>query len=73
MPRAHVKTQVYLPAEDLEELTRISKRSGRSIASLVREAVSRTWLGPRGRGPVGVWDGEAKRASTDHDAIWNEP
>lgn len=72
MPRAYKKTQVYLPPEDLEELARIAARADRSVASLVREAITRTWLAPRGRGPVAIWEGPAGRTSADHDSVWDE-
>ena len=39
-----VKTQIYFPEEDLEALRSTAKRSGRSVADLVREAVRRVWL-----------------------------
>lgn len=54
-----VKTQVYLPEEELAALHRAAKRSGRSVAELVREAIRRVWLRSEERGPVGLWDGPA--------------
>jgi predicted DNA-binding protein len=33
------KTQVYLPKEELDALREAAKRSGRSVAELVREAI----------------------------------
>jgi Ribbon-helix-helix protein, copG family len=33
------KTQVYLREEELEALHEVARRSGRSVAALVREAV----------------------------------
>lgn len=68
-----VKTQVYLPAEDLKALHRAARRSGRSVADLVREAIRRVWLRPEGRGPVALWDGVPGRTSVEHDAIYDEP
>ncbi|MBA3395726.1 MAG: CopG family transcriptional regulator [Deltaproteobacteria bacterium] len=41
-----VKTQVYLPAAELRALHRAAKRSGKSVAQLVREAVRRSCLPP---------------------------
>jgi len=69
-----VKTQVYLPEEDLAELHRLAKRTGRSVAALVREAVREVWLRPsREDGPVALWDGRPGRTSIDHDIIYDEP
>ena len=65
-----VKTQVYLREEELDALHEAAKRSGRSVAELVREAVRKVWLRP---GPVGLWDGEPKRASSEHDTIYDQP
>lgn len=67
-----VKTQVYLPAEDLAALHRVAKRSGKSVAELIREAIRRTWLAPTTRGPVALWGGEPRRASSEHDAVHDE-
>lgn len=67
------KTQVYLREEELEALREMAKRSGQSVAELVREAVRRVWLPPTGAGPVGLWDGEPRRTSLEHDSIYDEP
>ncbi len=67
-----VKTQVYLRKEELKALHRAAKRSDRSVADLVREAVRRVWLRPDGGGPVAIWDGEPGRASDAHDTIYDE-
>ena len=67
------KTQVYLREEELKALHQASERSGRSVAELVREAVRRVWLRPGGEGPVGLWDGEPRRTSVEHDTIYDEP
>ena len=66
------KTQVYFPDEDLETLRSIGRRTGRSVADLVREAVRRVWLRPNSSGPVALWDGTPAKASVDHDAIYDE-
>ena len=66
-----IKTQVYLPEEDLQALREAAKRSGRSVADLVREAV-RLWLQPPLDGPVALWDGIPSRTSVEHDAIYDE-
>ena len=67
------KTPVYLRDEELEALQEAARRSGRSVAELVREAVRQVWLRPQSRGPVALWDGEPRRTSLDHDTIYDEP
>ena len=67
-----IKTQVYLPEEDLQALRNAAKQSGRSVADLVREAVRRVWLQPPVDGPVALWDGIPNRTSVEHDAIYDE-
>ena len=68
-----VKTQVYLREEELAALREAAARSGRSVADLVREAIRTTVLRPKASGPVGLWDGEPRRVSVDHDAIYDQP
>ena len=68
-----VKTQVYLRHEELGALHRAAKRSKRSVADLIREAIRRAWLHPPREGPVALWDGEPSRASVDHDSIYDNP
>ncbi len=68
-----VKTQVYFRNEELQALRRAAKRSGNSLAQLVRDAVRRTWLGPETNGPVALWDGEVRATSFDHDSIYDAP
>lgn len=68
-----VKTQVYLRAEDLDALHGVARRSGRSVADLVREAIRRVWLRPETQGPVALWDGTPSRTSVEHDRIYDEP
>jgi hypothetical protein len=68
-----VKTQVYLRSEELEALHGVAKRSGRSVADLVREAIRRVWLRPNTQGPVALWDGTPSRPSVEHDHIYDEP
>ena len=68
-----VKTQVYLRDEELEALHEVAKRSGRSVADLVREAVRRVWLRPQARRPVALWDSLASHSSVEHDRIYDEP
>jgi hypothetical protein len=67
------KTQVYLAEEQLAALHRVAKRSGRSVADLIREAISKVWLRPPARGPVALWAGKPRRASVEHDSIYDEP
>jgi sugar phosphate isomerase/epimerase len=66
------KTQVYLPADQLAQLHRIAKTSGRSVADLIREAIGRVWLRPTAHGPVSLWAGPIKKTSAEHDAIYDE-
>lgn len=69
-----VKTQVYLRKTELQALHELSDRTGRSVADLVREAVRRTWLREEpADGPVGIWSGEPRATSVDHDSIYDEP
>ncbi|HXT50148.1 MAG TPA: CopG family transcriptional regulator [Thermoanaerobaculia bacterium] len=68
-----VKTQVYLREEELEQLRTTARRSGSSVAELVREAVRRVWIRPADQGPVALWDGEPSRTSVDHDSIYAAP
>jgi hypothetical protein len=67
------KTQIYLRDEELRALHAVAKRSGKSVAELVREAVRRVWLRPKHQGPVGLWDGEVSTTSMDHDSIYDRP
>ena len=67
-----VKTQVYLSAEDLEALQKVARRSGRSVADLVRDAIRRVWLRPPAGGPVALWAGDPTGAAAEHDAIYDQ-
>jgi hypothetical protein len=67
------KTQVYLPKKELDALREAAKRSGRSVADLVREAIRKTVLKREPAGPVAIWDGTPKRTSLDHDSVHDEP
>lgn len=67
------KTQVYLRKEELEALREAAARSGRSVAELVREAIRKVVLKPRSTGPVGIWDGEPRRTSIEHDSVHDQP
>jgi hypothetical protein len=61
------KTQLHLPKEELDALREAAKRSGRSMAALVREAIRTVVLKPTLTGPMAIWDGIPKRTSLDHD------
>jgi Ribbon-helix-helix protein, copG family len=67
------KTQIYLRKEELEALREAAARSGRSVAELVREAIRKVVLKPEASGPVGIWDGEPRRTSIQHDSVHDEP
>lgn len=69
------KTQVYLPADQLAALHAVARRTKRSVAELIREAIRATWLQPaaKARGPVALWDGPVALTSDDHDAIYDAP
>jgi hypothetical protein len=67
------KIQVYLRKEELDALRAAAKRSGRSVAALVREAIRKVVLKPEGAGPVAIWAGELKRTSINHDTVHDEP
>jgi hypothetical protein len=67
------KTQVYLRKEELDALRKAAALSGRSMAELIREAIRKVILKPRGAGPVAIWDGEPKRTSVEHDSVHDEP
>jgi hypothetical protein len=72
-PMSMTKTQVYLREEELAALHEVARRSGKSVAELVREAVRKVWLRPESRGPVALWDGEPRRDSSEHDTLYDEP
>ena len=65
--------QIHLPDEDLEQLRQTAKRTGRSVADLVREAVRRVWLRSDTAGPVAIWDGIPAKTSVEHDSIYDAP
>jgi hypothetical protein len=68
-----VKTQVYLPAQELEALHRLARRKKRPVAALVREAIRTVWLQPEPVGPVALCRGELRGTSSEHDAAFDEP
>ena len=49
-----------------------AKRSVRSIADLVREAVRRVWLRPKSEGLVALWDGPITHTAKEHDTIYEQ-
>jgi len=65
--------QISLRDEELEALHGIAKRSGCSVADLVREAVRRVWLRTDTQGPVALWDDAPTHTSIAHDHIYDEP
>ncbi len=67
------KTQVYLRKEELDALRKAAARSKRSVADLIRDAIRKIVLKPQADGFVAIWDGTPKRASVDHDSIYDEP
>jgi len=67
------KTQVYLRDEELQALRDAAARSNCSVAELIRGAIREVVLKPPAAGPVGLWDGEPRRSSTEHDSIYDEP
>jgi methionine synthase II (cobalamin-independent) len=67
------KTQVYLRKEELVALRKAARRSGRSMAELIRDAVRKAVLKPEATGPVAIWDGEPRRTSMEHDSVHDEP
>jgi hypothetical protein len=66
-----VKTQVYIPSDELKALHRIAKGRKMKVAE-VREAIRATHLRPKLTGPVGLFDGEIHRSSADHDSAFDE-
>lgn len=69
------KTQVYLPEDELAALHELARRTKKSVAELIREAIRAAWLRPAGkaRGPVALWDVEIGAGSDDHDTIYDTP
>jgi Ribbon-helix-helix protein, copG family len=61
------KIQVYLRKEELAAVRQAAARSGRSVAELIRDTIRKVVLNPQAAGPVAIWNGEPRRASTEHD------
>jgi hypothetical protein len=68
-----IKTQIYFSEEDLAALHEVGRRSNKSVAQLVREAVRKVWLRRAGRGPVALWDRDTEHSSAEHDSIYDNP
>jgi len=66
------KIQIYLRKDELDALRAAARRSGCSVAALVREAIRKVVPRSESSGPVAIWDGELKRTSIDHDAVDGE-
>ena len=67
------KTQVYFPESNLSALHMVARRTKRPVAALIREAVERVWLAAEPDGPAALWRGTVRRASVDHDSIYDAP
>ena len=67
------KTQVYLHKEELAALRAAAKRSGRSVAEVIRDAIRKAVLREPVEGPVGLWDGKPRRTSVEHDTVHDDP
>ena len=65
------KVQIYLRKEELDALRRAAKRTKRSVAELIRDAIRKVVVNPTADGPVAIWDGEPTRPSADHDSIYD--
>jgi hypothetical protein len=61
------KVQVYFRKGELAALRRAAKRTGCSMAELIRDAVRKFLLKPEAASPVAIWDGKPKRTSMQHD------
>ena len=67
------KTQIYLPAEELEALRDLGRKVERSVTDLARQAIRETWLKkPQAGGPVALWSKPVKHSSIEHDSIYDE-
>ena len=67
------RAQICLERWQAEELKALSKKTGKSMSSLVRESLTRTLSRPSNRkrdslyGLVGMFEGEASNVSERHD------
>jgi hypothetical protein len=67
------KIQVYLPKQELGALRKAARMTGRSVAEVVRDAIRKVVLKPHASGFIGIWNGEMKRTSLEHDTVHDEP
>ena len=67
------RIQIYICDGELVSLREAAWRSRRSVSDLVREAIRKAVPKLNSEGPVAIWGGEPKRASVDHDAVYDEP
>ena len=65
-----IKREVYFSTEELKLLETAARRSERSTASLIREAVRRVWLRPAAEGPIALWEGPTAHGAMEHDMIY---
>jgi Ribbon-helix-helix protein, copG family len=66
-----VRTQLYLPKEELKALHAVAKRTGKSVAQVVREAVRKVWLLEPPDSIVGLADATTTLTSDEHDRIYD--
>jgi hypothetical protein len=65
------KIQIWFHKEELAALREAAVRSGCSVGALVRDAVRKVLLKPPATGPVALWNGKPKRASNEHDSVYD--
>lgn len=70
--KAMVKTQVYLRKSDLDALRAAARRTGRSMAALIRDAIHLVCPPPASSGPVALWKDRPRKTSMEHDSIYDE-
>lgn len=69
-----VRTQIYLPEEELRSIHKIAKRNKTTVARLVRQAIRQVWLDTHDTsGLVGIVKQKLSRSSVDHDSIYDQP
>jgi hypothetical protein len=56
----------------LEALYEAAARTGRSIVDVVGKTIRKIVLKPNSSSVVGMWDGEPKRCSSEHDSVYDE-
>jgi plasmid stability protein len=67
-----VRISVSLPKEEVAALRETAARSGRSVSELVRTAIRAVILTQQSTGFVGIWNGELKRMTVEHDSVYDE-